>query len=197
MKKSLAIILAAAMLFIAGCGSSSKPLTTVPIDKETTTVGDIAGTIEGSRYISHVGGIAFDLTGDYKIDWPNADKRNELFDDYHEIEITGPVITWNNKCSMNVTYVLDEKLKEDALVKHTREEWDSRTVYTVKNIEYIDYKIGDKSYFAIKSLIEYNGKEATALQIYAFQDNGLLVLITITALKYKDAEKIANSLQFA
>ena len=57
MKKILAIIMSAAILLIAGCSSAHEPITTIPVNSETT-VGDIAGTIEGDRYISHAGGVA-------------------------------------------------------------------------------------------------------------------------------------------
>ena len=63
MKKFLSIIMSAAILLIAGCSSVQEPVTTVPLDPETITVGDVAGTIEDDRYISHVGGVAFKLTG--------------------------------------------------------------------------------------------------------------------------------------
>ena len=76
MKKFLSIIMSAAILLIAGCSSVQEPVTTVPLDPETITVGDVAGTIEGDRYISHVGGVAYKLTGSYKAEWPDSDKRS-------------------------------------------------------------------------------------------------------------------------
>ncbi|MBR3247697.1 MAG: hypothetical protein IKG03_04810 [Clostridiales bacterium] len=197
MKKILVIILSVAILLISGCSSASEPITTVPLDPETTTVGDVAGTVEGDRYISHVGGIAYKLNGDYTVDWPDSDKRNILMCDYTGIDICGPVLIWSNKSSMNIAYVLDEKLKADAMNEYTLEQMNSRSKYNVKSAEYVDYKIGDRSYHALKSVLENNGKEASALQIYAFQDNGMLILISISGRSFRDVDKIAKNLQFA
>jgi len=197
MKKILVIVLTVAILLISGCSSASEPITTVPLDPETTTVGDVAGTVEGDRYISHVGGIAYKLNGDYTVDWPDSDKRNILMCDYIGIDISGPVFIWSNKSSMNIAYVLDEKLKADAMNEYTLEQMNSRFKYNVKSAEYVDYKIGDRSYHALKTVLENNGKEASALQIYAFQDNGMLILISISGSSFRDVDKIAKNLQFA
>ena len=197
MKKIIAIIMSLAILLIAGCSSASEPITTVPLDPETTTVGDVAGTVEGDRYISHVGGVAFKLTGDFTVEWPDSDKRSTVFGDYTGIDICGPVIIWNNKSSMNIAYVLDEKLKEDALKEYTLEERNSHSKYNVKSAEFIDYKIDGKTYPALKSVLENNGKEAATLQIYVFQDNGMLVLISISAKNYSEVDKITKNLRFA
>ena len=197
MKKLIGIILSAAILIMSGCSSASEPVTTVPLDPEVTTVGDVAGTIEGDRYISHVGGIAYKLTGDFTVDWPDSDKRSIVFGDYTGIDISGPVIIWNNKSSMNIAYVLDEKLKADALKEYTLEERNSCSKYNVKSAEFIDYKIDGKTYPALKSVLENNGKEAATLQIYVSLDNGIMVLISISAKNYSEVDKITKNIQFA
>ena len=198
MKKILAVIMSAAILLISSCSSAHEPITTVPLDPESTTVGDVAGTIEGDRYISHVGGVAYKLTGNYTADWPDTEKRSILMCDYTGIDIEGPLFIWDNKATIKIDYVLDEHLKEDATKEHTLEEWNKSTKYNVTSIEYIeDYKISGKSCRALKTVMENNGTEASALQIYFFQDNGLLVLITITAGSFKDVNKVAKNLQAA
>ena len=197
MKKLIGIILSAAILLMSGCSSASEPVTTVPLDPEVTTVGDVAGTIEGDRYISHVGGIAYKLTGDFTVDWPDSDKRSIVFGDYTGIDISGPLIIWKNKSSMNITFVLDEKLKEDALKEYTLEERNSRSKYNVKSAEFVDYKIDGKTYPALKSVLENNGMEASTLQLYIYQDNGIMVLISISAKNYSEVDKITKNLQFA
>ena len=134
MKKLLAIILSAAILLMAGCSSAHEPITTIPVNSETT-VGDIAGTIEGDRYISHAGGVGFKLTGDYTVEWPDADKRNIVMSDYTGVDISGPWFVWGNTASMKIDYVLDEQLKADATKEHTIEEWNKRMKYPAKSIE--------------------------------------------------------------
>ena len=197
MKKLLAIIMSAAILLIAGCSSTHEPITTIPVNSETT-VGDIAGTIEGDRYVSHAGGVVFKLTGDYTIEWPDADKRDQLMNDYTGIEILGPWFMWGNTASMKIDYVLDEQMKEDATKKHTLEEWNKTINYLIKSIEYIDeYKIDGKSCFALKMEIDKNGYDISSLQIYYFQDNGLLVLITVSAGSFKEIDKITKNIQLA
>ena len=198
MKKFLSIIMSAAILLISGCSSVKEPVTTVPLDPETITVGDVAGTIEGDRYISHVGGIAYKLTGKYTAEWFDTDKRSILMCDYTDIDIGGPCFVWDRKATVKIDYVLDERLKADALKEHTLEEWNSTSKYPIKSIEYVkDYKIDGESCFAIKSVVDKNGYDVSALQIYFFQDNGLLVLITITAGSFKETDKIAKNIQLA
>lgn len=197
MKKILAIILSAAFLLMAGCGSASEPVTTVPLDPETTTAGDVAGTVEGDRYISHVCGVAYKLTGNYTVEWPDSDKRSILMRDYNGIDINGPVIIWSNRSSMNIAYVLDEKLQADALKEYTLEERNSRSKYNVKSAEFVEYKIDGKTYPALKSVLENNGKEAATLQIYVSLDNGIMVLISISAKNYREVDKITKNIQFA
>lgn len=197
MKKILAIIMSAAILLIAGCSSTHEPITTIPVNSETT-VGDIAGTIEGERYVSHAGGVVFKLTGDYTINWPDADKRDQLMNDYTGIEILGPWFVWGNTASMKIDYVLDEQMKEDATKKHTLEEWNKTINHPIKSIEYIDeYKMDGKSCFALKMEIDKNGYDISSLQIYYFQDNGLLVLITVSAGSFKEIDKITKNIQLA
>lgn len=197
MKKLLAIIMSATILLIAGCSSTHEPITTIPVNSETT-VGDIAGTIEGDRYVSHAGGVVFKLTGDYTINWPDADKRDQLMNDYTGIEILGPWFVWGNTASMKIDYVLDEHMKEDATKKQTLEEWNKTINYPIKSIEYIDeYKIDGKSCFALKMEIDKNGYDISSLQIYYFQDNGLLVLITVSAGSFKEIDKITKNIQLA
>ena len=197
MKKIIAVILSTAILLIAGCSSTHEPITTIPVNSETT-VGDIAGTIEGDRYVSHAGGVVFKLTGDYTIEWPDADKRDQLMNDYTGIEILGPWFVWGNTASMKIDYVLDEQMKEDATKKHTLEEWNKTINYPIKSIEYIDeYKIDGKSCFALKMEIDKNGYDISSLQIYYFQDNGLLVLITVSARSFKEIDKITKNIQLA
>lgn len=197
MKKIIAVVLSAVILLIAGCSSAHEPITTIPVNSETT-VGDIAGTIEGDRYVSYAGGVVFKLTGDYTIDWPDADKRDQLMNDYTGIEILGPAIVWGNRASMKIDYVLDEQMKEDATKKHTLEEWNKTINYPIKSIEYIDeYKMDGKSCFALKMEIDKNGYDISSLQIYYFQDNGLLVLITVSAGSFKEIEKITKNIQLA
>ena len=197
MKKIIAVILSTAILLIAGCSSTHEPITTIPVNSETT-VGDIAGTIEGDRYVSHAGGVVFKLTGDYTIEWPDADKRDQLMNDYTGIEILGPWFVWGNTASMKIDYVLDEQMKEDATKKHTLEEWNKTINYPIKSIEYIDeYKIDGKSCFALKMEIDKNGYDISSLQIYYFQDNGLLVLITVSAGSFKEIDKITKNIQLA
>ena len=198
MKKILAVIMSAAILLISSCSSAHEPITTVPLDPESTTVGDIAGTIEGDRYISHAGGVGFKLTGDYTVEWPDADKRNIIMSDYTGVDISGPWFVWGNTASLKIDYVLDEQLKSDATKEHTLEEWNKSMKYPAKSIEYIeDYKIDGKSCFALKMVLDKNGYDVSSLQIYFFQDNGLLVLITITAGSFKDVNKVAKNLQAA
>ena len=183
---------------MAGCSSAHEPITTVPINNESTTVGDIAGTIEGDRYISHAGGVGFKLTGDYTVEWPDADKRDIVMSDYTGVDIAGPWIVWGNTASMKIDYVLDEQMKEDATKKHTLEEWNKTINYPIKSIEYIDeYKIDGKSCFALKMEIDKNGYDISSLQIYYFQDNGLLVLITVSAGSFKEIDKITKNIQLA
>ena len=197
MKKIIAVILSTAILLIAGCSSTHEPITTIQVNSETT-VGDIAGTIEGDRYVSHAGGVVFKLTGDYTIEWPDADKRDQLMNDYTGIEILGPWFVWGNTASMKIDYVLDEQMKEDATKKHTLEEWNKTINYPIKSIEYIDeYKIDGKSCFALKMEIDKNGYDISSLQIYYFQDNGLLVLITVSAGSFKEIDKITKNIQLA
>lgn len=197
MKKLLAIIMSAAILLIAGCSSAHEPITTIPVNSETT-VGDIAGTIEGDRYISHAGGVGFKLTGDYTVEWPDADKRNIVMSDYTGVDISGPWFVWGNTASMKIDYVLDEHLKEDATKEHTLEEWNKSMKYPAKSVEYIeDYKIDGKSCFALKMVLDKNGYDVSSLQIYFFQDNGLLVLFTITAGSFKEIDKVVKNLQIA
>lgn len=197
MKKIIAVILSTAILLIAGCSSTHEPITTIPVNSETT-VGDIAGTIEGDRYVSHAGGVVFKLTGDYTIEWPDADKRDQLMNNYTGIEILGPWFMWGNTASMKIDYVLDEHMKEDATKKHTLEEWNKTINYPIKSIEYIDeYKIDGKSCFALKMEIDKNGYDISSLQIYYFQDNGLLVLITVSAGSFKEIDKITKNIQLA
>lgn len=197
MKKLLAIIMSAAILLIAGCSSTHEPITTIPVNSETT-IGDIAGTIEGDRYVSYAGGVVFKLTGDYTVEWPDADKRDQLMNDYTGKEILGPALVWGNQASMRIDYVLDEQMKEDATKKHTLEEWDKTINYPIKNIEYIDeYKMDGKSCFALKMEIDKNGYDISSLQIYYFQDNGLLVLITVSAGSFKEIDKITKNIQLA
>ena len=197
MKKLLAIIMSATILLIAGCSSTHEPITTIPVNSETT-VGDIAGTIEGDRYVSHASGVVFKLTGDYTINWPDADKRDQLMNDYTGIEILGPWFVWGNTASMKIDYVLDEHMKDDATKKHTLEEWNKTINYPIKSIEYIDeYKIDGKSCFALKMEIDKNGYDISSLQIYYFQDNGLLVLITVSAGSFKEIDKITKNIQLA
>lgn len=198
MKKIIAIILSAAILLMAGCSSAKEPITTVPVNSETTTVGDIAGTIEGDRYISHAGGVAFKLTGDFTADWPDTDKRNILMKDYTGLDISGPWFVWDKRASFKVDYVLDEHLKEDATKEHTLEEWNKSVKYPVKSVEYIeDYKIDGKSCFAIKMVIDKDGYDVSSLQVYRIQDNGLLVLFTISAGSFKEIDKIVKNIQLA
>ena len=198
MKKIIAIILSAVILLMAGCSSAHEPITTVPINNESTTVGDIAGTIEGDRYISHAGGVGFKLTGDYTVEWPDADKRNIVMSDYTGVDISGPWFVWGNTASLKIDYVLDEHLKADATKEHTLEEWNKSMKYPAKSIEYIeDYKIDGKSCFALKMVLDKNGYEVSSLQIYFFQDNGLLVLFTITAGSFKEIDKVVKNLQIA
>ena len=197
MKKIIAVILSTAILLIAGCSSTHEPITTIPVNSETT-VGDIAGTIEGDRYISHAGGVGFKLTGDYTVEWPDADKRNIVMSDYTGVDISGPWFVWGNTASMKIDYVLDEQMKEDATKKHTLEEWNKTINYPIKSIEYIDeYKIDGKSCFALKMEIDKNGYDISSLQIYYFQDNGLLVLITVSAGSFKEIDKITKNIQLA
>ena len=197
MKKLLAIIMSAAILLMAGRSSAHEPITTIPVNSETT-VGDIAGTIEGDRYISHAGGVGFKLTGDYTVEWPDADKRDIVMSDYTGVDISGPWFVWGNTASLKIDYVLDEHLKEDATKEHTLEEWNKSMKYPAKSIEYIeDYKIDGKSCFALKMVLDKNGYDVSTLQIYFFQDNGVLILITITAASFKEADKIAKNIQLA
>ena len=197
MKKLLAIIMSAAILLIAGCSSAHEPITTIPVNSETT-VGDIAGTIEGDRYISHAGGIAYKLTGDYTAEWVDTDKRNILMNDYTGIDLAGPFFVWDNRGTLAFSYILDEQLKDDTKREHTLEEWNSSSKYPVKSIEYTDdYKIDGKSGSALKMVIDKNGYDVSTLQIYFFQDNGVLILITITAASFKEADKIAKNIQLA
>ncbi len=197
MKKLLAVIMSAAILLIAGCSSTHEPITTIPVNSETT-IGDIAGTIEGDRYVSYAGGVVFKLTGDYTIDWPDADKRDVLMKDYTGVDISGPWFVWGNTASMKIDYVLDEHMKEDATKKHTLEEWNKTINYPIKSIEYIDeYKMDGKSCFALKMEIDKNGYDISSLQIYYFQDNGLLVLITVSAGSFKEIDKITKNIQLA
>ena len=94
MKKFIAIILSVAVLLMAGCSSVQEPVTTVPFDPQTITVGDVAGTIEGDRYISHVGGVAYKLTGKYTAEWPESEERSILMCDYTDIDVDGPYFVW-------------------------------------------------------------------------------------------------------
>ena len=198
MKKIITVILSTAILLMAGCSSSHETITTVPFSSETTTVGDIAGTIEGDRYISHAGGVGFKLTGDYTVEWPDADKRNIVMSDYTGVDISGPWFVWGNTASLKIDYVLDEQLKADATKEHTLEEWNKSMKYPAKSIEYIeDYKIDGKSCFALKMVLDKNGYDVSSLQIYFFQDNGLLVLFTITAGSFKEIDKVVKNLQIA
>ena len=198
MKKIIAIILSTAILLLAGCSSAHEPITTVPVNNETTTVGDIAGTIEGDRYISHAGGVGFKLTGDYTVEWPDTDKRDVLMKDYTGVDISGPWFVWGNTASLKIDYVRDEQLKADATKEHTLEEWNKSMKYPAKSIEYIeDYKIDGKSCFALKMVLDRNGYDVSSLQIYFIQDNGLLVLFTIPAGSFKEIDKVVKNLQIA
>ncbi len=198
MKKIISIIISAAILLMSGCSSVREPVTTIPLYAESTTVGDVAGTIEGYRYISHAGGIAYKLTGDYTVEWFDTDNRDILMNDYSGIDIGGPCFVWDGRATLKIDFVLDEHLKEDATKKHTLEEWNQSVNYTIKSIEYVDdYKVDGRSCFAIKTVLDKNGYDVSALQIYFFQDNGLLVLFTITAVNFKEADKVAKNLQVA
>ena len=154
MKKFIAIILSVAVLLMAGCSSVQEPVTTVPFDPQTITVGDVAGTIEGDRYISHVGGVAYKLTGKYTAEWPESEERSILMCDYTDIDVDGPYFVWEKKASIKIDYVLDEHLKADALNEHTLEEWNSTSKYHVKSIEYPDCKIGGKTCRGLKTVLE-------------------------------------------
>ena len=198
MKKIICTIMSAAILFMSGCSSAHEPVTTIPLYADTTTVGDVAGTIEGDRYISHAGGIAYKLTGDYTAEWVDTDKRDILMNDYTGIDLAGPFFVWDNRGTLTFSYILDEQLQEDAKREHTLEEWNSSSKYPVKSIEYTDdYKIDGKSGSALKMVIDKNGYDVSTLQIYFFQDNGVLILITITAASFKEADKIAKNIQLA
>ena len=197
MKKSIAIILSVAVLLMAGCSSVQEPVTTVPFDPETITVGDVAGTIEGDRYISHVGGVAYKLTGKYTAEWPESEERSILMCDYTDIDVDGPYFVWEKKASIKIDYVLDEHLKADALKEHTLEEWNSTSKYLVKSIEYLDCKIGNKTCRGLKTVLDNNGRDISTLQIYFFQDNGLMVLFTITGINDKEVDKIVKNIQVA
>ena len=198
MKKIISIIVSATILLMSGCSSVHEPVTTIPLYTETTTVGDVVGTIEGDRYISHAGGIAYKLTGDYRAEWFDTDKRNILMNDYTGIDIAGPCFVWEKRATLKIDYVLDEQLKEDATKEHTLEEWNKTIKYPAKSIKYVkDYKMDGKSCFAIKTVLDRDGYDVSTLQIYYFQDNGLLVLITITARSFKEIDKIVKNLQVA
>ena len=197
MKRIIAIILSAAVMLMAGCSSVQEPVTTVPLDPETITVGDVAGTIEGDRYISHVGGVAFKLSGKYSAEWPDSDKRNILMCDYTDIDIDGPWFVWEKKASIKIDYVLDEHLKADAMKEHTLEEWNSTSKYPIKSMEYLDFTVSGKTCRGIKSVLDNNGRDVATLQLYFFQDNGLLVLFTITGINDKEVDKIVKNIQFA
>ena len=198
MKKVLSIIISAAILLVSGCSSAHEPVTTIPLYADTTTVGDVAGTIEGDRYISHAGGIAYKLTGDYTVEWVDTDKRDILMNDYTGIDLAGPFFVWDNRGTLTFSYIFDEQLKDDAKREHTLEEWNKSMKYPAKSIEYIeDYKIDGKSGSALKMVIDKNGYDVSTLQIYFFQDNGVLILITITATSFKEADKIAKNIQLA
>ena len=89
-------------------------------------------------------------------------------------------------------------MKADATKEHTLEEWNKSMKYPAKSIEYIeDYKIDGKSCFALKMVLDKNGYDVSSLQIYFFQDNGLLVLFTITAGSFKEIDKVVKNLQIA
>ncbi len=197
MKKIIAIIMTAAVLLLAGCSSVQEPVTTVPFDPETITVGDVAGTIEGDRYISHVGGVAYKLTGKYTAEWPESEKRSILMCDYTDIDVDGPWFVWEKKASLKIDYVLDERLQADALKEHTLEEWNRTSKYPVKSIEYLDYKIGDKNCRGLKTVLDNNGRDISTLQLYFFQDNGLMVLFTITGINDKEVDKIVKNIHVA
>lgn len=197
MKKFIAIILSAAVLLMAGCSSVQEPVTTVPFDPKTITVGDVAGTIEGDRYISHVGGVAYKLTGKYTAEWPESEKRSILMCDYTDIDVDGPWFVWEKKASLKIDYVLDERLQADALKEHTLEEWNRTSKYPVKSIEYLDCKIGDKTSRGLKTVLDNNGRDISTLQLYFFQDNGLMVLFTITGINDKEVDKIVKNIQVA
>lgn len=191
-------IMSVAILFVSGCSSASEPVTTIPFDRQTPTVGEVAGTVEGDRYISHVCGIAYKLNGDFTVDWPDTDKRSIALGDYTDKTINGPVIVWKSTDSLSLNFILDNGLKEEDLNDQMREQMNSQSKYKVKSSEFVDYKIGDRSFRALKSVLvnKYN-QEVSTLQIYVFNDNGIVTLITIAGENYGNVDKIARSLQFA
>lgn len=198
MKKVLSIIMSVSILFAAGCSSVSEPVTTIKIDQATTTVGDYLGTVEGDRYISHAAGVAYKLTGDYEIRWPDTGDKDVVLASYSYSTIKGPEVIWTNNNNIAINFILNDAIKREDLNEQTLEQMNSHSKYTIKSAEIIDYKLGKDTYPTIKTVMENgNGKEVSALQIYVFKDDGLLILITIGAKNFRDADKIAKNLQFA
>ena len=86
----------------------------------------------------------------------------------------------------------------------------SKLTYQDKINIYIERKQGNsivnisKKYSVRKDVIKYlirlidkNGYDISSLQIYYFQDNGLLVLITVSAGSFKEIDKITKNIQLA
>lgn len=193
MKKLLCIIMSISILLMAGCSSPSEPVTTVPFDYETTTAGDLMGTVEGGRYISHAAGVAYNFSGEYDITWPDTSNKDMTLSEYPDSKISGPVIVWDNRENIIINYIINDAIKKEELNEETLAQMDSQSKYDIISSEIVDYKIGDNTYPAIKTQTD----DVVALQIYVFKDNGLLILITIGAKSFHSADNIAKNIQLA
>ena len=193
MKKLLCIIMSISILLMAGCSSPSEPVTTVPFDYETTTAGDLMGTVEGGRYISHAAGVAYNFSGEYDITWPDTSNKDMTLSEYPDSKISGPVIVWDNRENIIINYIINDAIKKEELNEETLAHMDSQSKYDIISSEIVDYKIGDNTYPAIKTQTD----DVVALQIYVFKDNGLLILITIGAKSFQSADNIAKNIQLA
>lgn len=193
MKKLLCIIMSISILLMAGCSSQSEPVTTVPFDYETTTAGDLMGTVEGGRYISHAAGVAYNFSGEYDITWPDTSNKDMTLSEYPDSKISGPVIVWDNRENIIINYIINDAIKKEELNEETLAQMDSQSKYDIISSEIVDYKIGDNTYPAIKTQTD----DVVALQIYVFKDNGLLILITIGAKSFHSADNIAKNIQLA
>ena len=169
---------------------------------------DIIGDVNGDRYVSELGKVAYVIEGDAKFDG-----RNKLQATYGDIDldcrivdlepknvIAGQRIMWPDgsnitisfQYSPKVTADLQDKFVEDSIpgIKSTIESMQ----FTADQCEAAICSIGDKEYKAVKIKCHSDSMKLDQMMIYHFHDNGLITMVAATSTggKYSVDQMLTN-----
>ena len=172
---------------------------------------DIIGDVNGDRYVSELGKVAYVVEGKAKFDG-----RNKLQASYGDINldsrivdlepkqvIAGQRIMWPDGSNLTISFQyspkvtpdLQDKFVEDSIpgIKSTIESLQ----FTVDQCEAAICNIGDKEYKAVKIKCHSDSMKLDQMIIYMFHDNGLITTVAATSTEGKySVDLMLTNLEF-